>query len=76
MTMVNRGDSVRNFGGASSAGFKPKEIDPRLAVDGADSGFIEVLNTADRGDAVTRYLKSQPGGVGMKWAPGKIKKWS
>ena len=76
MTMVNRGDSVRDFGGASSAGFKPKEIDPGLSVDGADSGFIEVPNTADRGDAVTRYLKSQPGGVGMKWAPGKIEKWS
>ena len=76
VTMVNRGDSVRDFGGASSAGFKPKEIDPGLSVDGADSGFIEVPNTADRGDAVTRYLKSQSGGVGMKWAPGKIKKWS
>ena len=71
--MVNRGDSVRDFGGASSAGFKPKEIDPGLSVDGADSGFIEVPNTADRGDAMTCYLKNQPG---MKWAPGKIKKWS
>ena len=76
VTMVNRGDSVRDFGGAISAGFKPKEIDPGLSMDGADSGFTEVSNTAARGDAVTCYLKSQPGGVDMQWAPEKIKKWS
>jgi hypothetical protein len=45
--MVNRGDSVRDFGGTRSAGFKPKEIDPRLSVVGADSGFTKVSYTAD-----------------------------
>ena len=52
-----------------------KEIDPGLPMDGADSGFTELSNTATRGDAVTCYLQSQPGGVDMQWAPEKIKKW-
>ena len=76
VTMVNRGDSVRDFGGTISAGFKPKEIDLGLSVDGAGSGFTEVPDAADRGDAVACYLNNQPGGVGMRWAPEKIKKWS
>ena len=74
--MAGEGVHVRDFGGAISAGFKPKEIDPGLSMDGADSGFTEVPDTAVRGDAVTCYLKSQPGGVDMQWAPEKIKKWS
>ena len=74
--MAGEGVHVRDFGGAISAGFKPKEIDPGQSMDGADSSFTEVPDTADRGDAVTCYLKSQPGGVGMQWAPEKIKKWS